>query len=382
MNYESLLNQIYGAVAEPALWPETLASVADHLDSIGGMLIYNAPPGGKNLMVLARLDPERTAIFHQHYVWNPWTIAVKDQPFNQAIMSGALVERRIIQKTGFYADVLAPQRIEDMSVISHPGMARDGGVGGFGFALSSRGADRAEQHRQRLQRLTPHLCRALDATLRLGPLTDGSRQLARVLQLMPSAALLLDSRQRIVHANPAAEQLLREGDGLTSASNGGLHLSAVLLDERRALARNLAQALRVADGSGDLLGEPLRVTRLSGAGSLLVVPVPLPPPDFSLWELSDSARLLVLVIDPGARTLAAATVLQAAFGLTPAEARVATLIGSGLSGPQAAQALGVSPTTVKTHLARCFEKLGVRSQVELARMLSALPAGSLFNGTD
>jgi DNA-binding CsgD family transcriptional regulator len=110
--------------------------------------------------------------------------------------------------------------------------------------------------------------------------------------------------------------------------------------------------------------------------------VPLPPPDFSLWELSDSARLLVLVIDPGARTLAAATVLQAAFGLTPAEARVATLIGSGLGGPQAAQALGVSPTTVKTHLARCFEKLGVRSQVELARMLSALPAGSLFNGTD
>ncbi|MEN3384726.1 MAG: hypothetical protein V7608_4770 [Hyphomicrobiales bacterium] len=373
MNYESLLNRIYGAVADPALWPETLTSVADHLDSIGGMLIYNAPPGGKNLMVLARLDPDLTAVFHKYYVWNPWTIAIKDQPFNQAIISGALVERRIIKKTGFYADVLAPQRIEDMSVISHRGMARDGGVGGFGFSLSVEGADRAEQHRRRLQRLTPHLSRALDASLRLAPLADGSRQLARVLQLMPSAALLLDNRQRIVHVNPAAEQLLRAGDGLTSSSNGGLYLSAVLPDERLALARSLAQAQRVADGSGDLLGEPLRVTRLSGAGPLLVVPVPLPPPAFSLWELTDTARLLVLVIDPGARNLAAATVLQAAFGLTPAEARVATLIGSGLSGPQAAQMLGVSPATVKTHLARCFEKLGVRSQVELARMLSALP---------
>jgi DNA-binding CsgD family transcriptional regulator len=373
MNYESLLNRIYGAVADPALWPETLTSVADHLDSIGGMLIYNAPPGGKNLMVLARLDPDLTAVFHKYYVWNPWTIAIKDQPFNQAIISGALVERRIIKKTGFYADVLAPQRIEDMSVISHRGMARDGGVGGFGFSLSVEGADRAEQHRRRLQRLTPHLSRALDASLRLAPLADGSRQLARVLQLMPSAALLLDNRQRIVHVNPAAEQLLRAGDGLTSSSNGGLYLSAVLPDERLALARSLAQAHRVADGSGDLLGEPLRVTRLSGAGPLLVVPVPLPPPAFSLWELTDTARLLVLVIDPGARNLAAATVLQAAFGLTPAEARVATLIGSGLSGPQAAQMLGVSPATVKTHLARCFEKLGVRSQVELARMLSALP---------
>jgi len=136
-----------------------------------------------------------------------------------------------------------------MSVISHRGMARDGGVGGFGFSLSVEGADRAEQHRRRLQRLTPHLSRALDASLRLGPLADGSRQLARVLQLMPSAALLLDNKQRIVHANPAAEQLLREGDGLTSSSNGGLRLSAVLPDESLALSRSLAQALRVAEGN-------------------------------------------------------------------------------------------------------------------------------------
>jgi DNA-binding CsgD family transcriptional regulator/PAS domain-containing protein len=381
MNYEGLLNRIYGAVADPALWPQVLAGVSDHVGSIAGMLIYNAPPGGKNLIVLARLNPDLVEVFHKHHVWNLWTQAMKNQPFNQATVLGSLVEPRTIQKTGFYADVLAPQRIEDSLNISHRGMTRDGGIGGFGFSLSARGADRADQSRQRLQRLTPHLCRALDAALQLGPLVDGSRQLARVLQLMPSAALLLDNKQRIVHANPAAERLLRERDGLTSSSNGGVQLCAVLPDERLALARNLAQALRVADGSGDLLGEPLRLTRPSGAAPLVVVPVPLPPPAFSLWELSDSARLLVLVIDPGARSLVAATTLQAAFGLTAAEARVATLIGSGLSGPQAAQVLGVLPATVKTHLARCFEKLGVRSQVELARVLSALPPdGAKFNG--
>ena len=373
MDHESLLNDIYGAVADPTRWPQAVVSVSDHLDGLGGMLVYNAPPGGKNLIVLGRLNPDYTAVFHKHYVWNPWTVAIKDQPFDKAIISGSLVERRIIQKTGFYADVLAPQHIEDMLVVSHRGMARDGGVGGFGFSLSARGADRAEQARRRLQKLTPHLSRALDATMQLGPLMDGSRQLIRVLQLMPSAALLLDSRQHIVHANPAAETLLRNRDGLACSSNGGLQLSAVLPDERAALTRTLAQALRVADGSGDVLGEPLRLTRLSGAAPLLVVPVPLPPPAFSLWELSDTARLLVLVIDPNARNLAAAAALQAGFGLTTAEARVATLIGSGLSGPQAAQVLGVSPATVKTHLGRCFEKLGVRSQVELARMLSALP---------
>jgi DNA-binding CsgD family transcriptional regulator len=176
--------------ADPALWSEALASVADHIGSIAGMLIYNAPPGGKNLIVLARLNPDLVEIFHQHHVWNLWTLAMKDQPFNRATIPGSLVEHRVIQKTGFYADVLAPQRTEDTLNISY---------------------------------------------------------------------------------------------------------------------------------------------------------------------------------------LVAATALQSAFGLTAAEARVATLIGSGLSGPQTAQVLGVAPATVKTHLARCLEKLGVHSQVELARVLSALP---------
>jgi len=48
-----------------------------------------------------------------------------------------------------------------------------------------------------------------------------------------------------------------------------------------------------------------------------------------------------------ARNLVAATALQAGFGLTAAEARVATLIGSGLGGPQAALVLGVSPDSVQ-----------------------------------
>jgi len=374
MTRYTLLDQIYGAVAEPARWPDLLVNLSDHFDSIGGMLIYNAPPGGKNLIELARLDPEFNAVFHKYHVWNPWTLAIKDQPFDRAIVSGSLVERRVIHKTAFYADVLAPQKIEDMLCISHRAFAIDGGVGGISFALSARGVERAEQHCRRLQSLTPHLCRALDATLRLGPLVDGSRQLTRVLQLMPNAALLLDAKARIVHANPAAELLLRDRDGLICRANGGLQLSAVLPAESAALSRALAKALQVAVGSNDELGEPLRVTRLSGAAPLLVVPVPLPPPVFSLWELSEAARVMVLIIDPSTRNPGAGLTLQNTFGLTSAEARVATLVGSGLSGPQTARALCISPETVKTHLARSFEKMGIRSQVELARMLSALPS--------
>src|SRR5262249_31677449 len=143
-------------------------------------------------------------------------------------VAGSLVERRIVHKTAFYADILQPQGIADLMAFSHHAMAQDGGVGGFGFGVSPIEADRADENVRRLQRLTPHLGRALDATLRLGRLADGTRQLARVLQLMPNPALLLDGKCRITLTNAAADLLLRTGDGLAFDRDGGLRLAAAL----------------------------------------------------------------------------------------------------------------------------------------------------------
>jgi DNA-binding CsgD family transcriptional regulator len=370
---QRLLDQIYGAVADPARWPDLLIGVSDHLDALGGMLIYNAPPGGKNLMVLGRLDDARTEIFHKYHVWNPWTVAIQSQPFDKAIISGALVDRRIVHKTAFYADVLQPQQIVDMAAISHRALAQDGGVGGISFALGARAAERADDFARRLQALTPHLSRALDATLRLGRWADGKQRLGRVLELVPSPALLLDARGRLTQANPAADALLIRNDGLRLASDGSGRLAASTADESAALDRAISAALNLAAGAGTQSSPMLRLARPSGLPPLLVVPVPLPPPAFALWELTDTARVLILIVDPDLHVPAAGAALQLAFDLTAAEARVALMIAKGMSGPQVAAALGVSNATVKTHLARCFSKMGVHSQVALARIVAALP---------
>jgi DNA-binding CsgD family transcriptional regulator len=370
---DAMLDQIYGAVADPHRWPEVLTRISDDIGALGGMLIYNAPPGARSLLVLGRVSEERSEIYRKHYAWNPWTYAMMKVPFGKAVLANSLLKPGTIPKTAFYADILAPQGIADSLNISHRAMAQDGGIGGISFNLGAGSADRADDSVRRLQRLTPHLSRAVDATLKLGHLADGTRQLARVLHLMPNPALLLDAKGRITLANPAAEALLRERDGLALDRDGGLQLAAALPAEKAALSRALAQALAVASGTGTELGEPLRLTRSSGAAPLLVLPVPLPPPAFALWEMLEQARVLVLIVDPSAQSRATAAAIQATFGLTPAEARVAVLIGSGLGGPETAAMLGISPSTVKTHLKRCFEKTGVHSQVGLARILGALP---------
>ncbi|WP_181783647.1 response regulator transcription factor, partial [Pseudonocardia pini] len=52
--------------------------------------------------------------------------------------------------------------------------------------------------------------------------------------------------------------------------------------------------------------------------------------------------------------------------LTPTELQVAELVGQGMTSPQIATRLYVSPRTVQTHISNSLRKLGLSSRVELA----------------
>jgi ATP/maltotriose-dependent transcriptional regulator MalT len=64
------------------------------------------------------------------------------------------------------------------------------------------------------------------------------------------------------------------------------------------------------------------------------------------------------------------------LGLTPREFTVLEHLAKGESNKEIARAMGVSPNTVKTHVANIYEKLGVAGRgkaVDAARALSLLP---------
>jgi len=66
----------------------------------------------------------------------------------------------------------------------------------------------------------------------------------------------------------------------------------------------------------------------------------------------------------------------ASLGLSPRECEILALLASGQSNKELARTLGISPNTVKTHVARVFEKLAVQKRVqaiEKARWLALIP---------
>ena len=64
------------------------------------------------------------------------------------------------------------------------------------------------------------------------------------------------------------------------------------------------------------------------------------------------------------------------LGLTARECEILALLASGGSNKAIARALGISPNTVKTHVARVYEKLEVQNRImalEKARSLALIP---------
>ncbi|HEV2865781.1 MAG TPA: response regulator transcription factor [Allosphingosinicella sp.] len=64
------------------------------------------------------------------------------------------------------------------------------------------------------------------------------------------------------------------------------------------------------------------------------------------------------------------------LGLSPREVEILDALADGESNKELARRLGISPNTVKTHVARIYDKLGVQRRVqaiEKARFLALIP---------
>jgi hypothetical protein len=101
MNENELIDQIYSTVADPGRWSKVIVAIADYLGAIGGLLAYIRPEG-RSLFVLGRLSEEHARINQQYYVMNPWSLAMKDFPFDKAVISNSLIEPGAIFKSGLY----------------------------------------------------------------------------------------------------------------------------------------------------------------------------------------------------------------------------------------------------------------------------------------
>jgi DNA-binding CsgD family transcriptional regulator/PAS domain-containing protein len=169
------------------------------------------------------------------------------------------------------------------------------------------------------------------------------------------AALIVDADGRVIFVNGAAAELSEAG----VAIGGRLVIGTAA--EQTAL-----RAAYAAVRSGTLVADTVSLTRQDDQGRLLAQVSAIDP------RLASDRALLVRLIEPGGKLRKETAGLMRLLGLTASGARLASLVGGGISPRDAAMKLGITESTARTSMKVIFDKLRVARQSELARMVARL----------
>jgi DNA-binding CsgD family transcriptional regulator len=215
-----------------------------------------------------------------------------------------------------------------------------------------------------LKRTGPHLGRAARLRLRLEQEARPPAWTLELLDALPWGVILLDREQRPLVVNWEAERILGAADGLRLDRRG---LFADHPEDSHRLRAALGRATTRCNGHAGA-GADLQLTRPSGAPSLLLTIVPLGRRVLDLMGTS-GLHAALHIVDPATRPVVPAERLRSFFGLTPAEAALASALAAGRTLQEYADEAQVTSETARWRLKQVLAKTDTRRQAELVRLL-------------
>jgi len=179
----------------------------------------------------------------------------------------------------------------------------------------------------------------------IADLTEKALAVDALLRLLPSPALVMDEKGRLLSSNDAAKALF-----------GGPAVPA-------AVVQLAAKALRSGEESDcSTIAHPSR----AGA-SVRIVPA-------EIGERAEEGPGVVFLVAPEGEAGVDAAELRQRLHLTPMQARVVAFVSRGLSNREVGDRLGLSVETVRKHLAAAYQKTGVVNRASVV----ALAYGARF----
>jgi DNA-binding CsgD family transcriptional regulator len=366
-----LIGQIYDAAADERLWPTFLEAFADAVAGTATAIVHcDFQKSGANVGASTRFDPDYVGRYNTYYgncdTWKAaWRARFSRASTEAIVTSEELINPDQLDKTEFFNDYLLPQ--DTVHQFGGPINISEGRWCSTFTCLRPRTMGPFEAEAVELLRLLfPHLQKALQFHRKMADLDGCQRACHDALNFLPTGIILLDQGSRVLAVNRAAQQMLDQNDGLTIGKEG---LTAATPNQNRDLRASVAAAKCAAQGAGFSAGGSFAIARPSGKRPFTVITMPSSVHAFPAE--GTSAAVIVFVSDPEARQQAVPELLASIYDLTVAESRLAQQLMQGETLVRAAELLGVSHNTVRTHLQRIYAKTGTSHQGDLVRLLFA-----------
>jgi len=217
----------------------------------------------------------------------------------------------------------------------------------------------SHDEQSQLAKVSPSLSSAAAIARALG--FSAAKVALEAFELSGTAIVLLNRAGEPIRLNRRAEKLL--GNGLRISKK---RLAADARDATDCLDRSLRKLLWVDLGSA--LMPPVRLPR-QGQQPLLAYPLKLSTMTENIFS---HAHAMLVLIDLERRNRPPEASLQELFGLSSAEARLASRIATGESIDRIADEFRISKETARNHLKSIFAKTGVHRQAEFVALMASL----------
>jgi DNA-binding CsgD family transcriptional regulator len=363
---DDLIDLIYETVADPTVWSDVARRMSEHISAQSFWMFY-MDASGPDFLALQGLSPTLLeaygAHFHSRDILMEEELRRPQDFLGRAVREQDIVGQEVWQASEIYNDLARPNgmhHVLSMNLSSTPAQAvpfltffRPPGTTMFDDAAASR-----------CEAIIPHLQRAIRLNQRISVRRKTIPQwTATLLDQIPAGIFLLNGRGAVLHANVFARAIMNLRDGI--AIKGG-RLTAIGRQSDAKLDRMLAACLSTHRRGGEM-----RVARTEGHWLLSVCPLT----EAAAGMTGEGhCRAWVWVSETEAASNDISRRLEALFGLTVAEQRVAAAFARHLSPAEIAEQQGVSLNTVRTQMRRIFDKLGVGRQAGVAHLLSQVSA--------
>ena len=359
---DSFIDQVYEAAVVPDRWPVLLDRIGQHFDAKGG-LIFTASTDGTRW-----IGGGEVVDIMQEFMAAGW-MAHNDRPARVLARNhpGFLTELDVMtddetRELPVFRDFLRPKGCFATAGTFVNGLNDDKMIVSVEGFLDHDASHAAVPY---LDSLRPHLGRAVQLTSQFK--LERMKGQVEALNAIGAAACVLNARGVLKVANARFESEL---GSLFYEGGARIHLADRSADEQLSAALS-----RLSSTSGT--GCSIVVRGANAAARVLhVIPIRGQANDLFI-----NVTALVVLTNPVEPIHFSIAFVQQLFDMTPAEARVASLIGmEGRTLQEVADYSGVSINTVKSQLRSVFEKTGTKRQAELVRLL--VSAKSLSFPTD
>ena len=352
---------LYDAILCPEGWQAWLDMLVAATGSRSGLLVLqNADNLDIGYTVQTGFDQSLRELYNREYrEHDVWMRSLSRMARETIYPSRAMVPQKEFRHSIIYNEFCRPLDVEHGA----GAFLSTGGPWGMRFSLqrTRTQGEFSDADIALLQQLVPHLRRSLLISRELSH-ARGNLE-ASIEQLLVPCILLNDS-QRIIAMNRGARNLIECHPGIAVRQDRLSVMHPETAHRLDTLVRNC-----VSGYSGDRLSDGGFVKLPRKQQMPLVISVTAFRSDSQTGPWNDSQTVALLFYDPERKLFPSERILLEIYGLTRAEARVATLLAAGYRIEEITDKLQVSENTVKCHLKAIFAKTGTHRQSEVVSLL-------------